>query len=63
MTLSEASSKSSDVTCFWFLRAAKIAASLHKLAISAPLKPGVKVASLLAYSSIYTEGSNLIGFK
>jgi hypothetical protein len=32
-----------------FYLAAKIAASLHKLAISAPENPGVRVDNLLAY--------------
>ena len=40
--------------------AAKIAASLHKLAIYAPLNPGVKVASLLEYSSLVLLDSKLI---
>lgn len=40
-----------------------IAASLHKLAISAPLKPGVNVANLLAYVSIEFSGRIFIGFK
>lgn len=50
MILSEASSKSaSSINCLFFL-VAMIAASLHKLAISAPLNPGVNYANLLAIS-------------
>jgi len=48
MTLSEAISKSSGKISFLFFLAAKSAASLHKLANSAPLNPGVRVANLLA---------------
>ena len=40
-----------EFTLDLFERAALMAASLQTLAISAPLKPGVKVASLLAYYS------------
>lgn len=63
MTLSAAISKSCASICFFDYRAANIAASLHKFAISAPLKPGVNVASLFAYSSIVFEGSRFKGFK
>jgi hypothetical protein len=45
------------------LRAARIAASLHKFLISAPLKPGVNVAILLAYSYIFSTSSKTIGFR
>mmetsp|Transcript_36672 Transcript_36672/g.32871 ORF Transcript_36672/g.32871 Transcript_36672/m.32871 type:complete len:245 (+) Transcript_36672:884-1618(+) len=48
---------------FFDLLAAKIAASLHKLAISAPLKPGVRVDNLLAYSSIVISGSSFKGLR
>jgi len=48
ITLSVAISKSSLSTYSLFLRLAWIAASLQRLAISAPLNPGVKVANLLA---------------
>lgn len=51
ITLSAAISKSFISIAFLFYLAAKIAASLHRLAISAPEKPGVKVASLLAQRS------------
>lgn len=43
--------------------AAIIAASLQRFFISAPLKPGVSVAILLAYSSILDSESMTIGFK
>jgi len=43
--------------------AAKIAASLHKLAISAPLNPGVNAASLLAYSYFVYLGESFNGDK
>jgi len=36
---------------------------LHKLAISAPLKPGVKAASLLAYSYFVYFGESFNGDK
>ena len=49
ITLSAAISKSIISTYFLFFLAANIAASLHKLAISAPENPGVKVANLLAH--------------
>ncbi len=48
-TLSEADSKSEDSTYFFYFLTARMAASLHRLAKSAPLNPNVKVASLLAY--------------
>lgn len=51
ITLSAASSKSSTSISFLSYLAANMAASLHKLAISAPEKPGVKQANLLAHSS------------
>lgn len=47
MTLSAAISKSIGWTISFPFLAAIIAASLHKLAISAPLNPGVKLANLL----------------
>jgi len=62
-TLSVAFSKSSLVTNSLLCLAATIALSLHKFDISAPENPGVRVASLLDYSSIYFEGSNFKGFK
>lgn len=40
-----------------------MAASLHKFAIYAPLKPGVNAASLLAYSSIVYFCDNANGAK
>lgn len=40
-----------------------MAASLHKLAISAPLKPGVKDASLLPYSSFVYLLESFKGLK
>lgn len=43
--------------------AANIAASLHKLDISAPLNPGVSVANLFAYSSIVFDGSKFNGLR
>ncbi len=49
--LSLANSKCLDLTLSELSLAANKAASLHKLDISAPLNPGVKVANLLAYSS------------
>lgn len=63
ITLSVAFSKSSLSTYALFFRLAWMAASLHRLAMSAPLNPGVNVASLLAYSSIDYDASNLSGFK
>jgi hypothetical protein len=43
--------------------AAIIALSLHRLEISAPENPGVRVASLLAYSSICRFGSSFKGAR
>lgn len=43
--------------------AAKMAASLHKLAIYAPLNPGVKAASLLAYYSFVYLADSFRGDK
>lgn len=53
MILSEAYSKSESSIYYLFFLVAMIAASLHKFAISAPLKPGVSSASLFA---IYDNG-------
>ena len=61
--LSAAISKSIESTCFLFCREAKIADSLHKLAISAPENPGVNVANLLAYSSLVFSGFSFNGVK
>mmetsp|Transcript_11763 Transcript_11763/g.22583 ORF Transcript_11763/g.22583 Transcript_11763/m.22583 type:complete len:227 (-) Transcript_11763:238-918(-) len=61
MIRSVAFSKSSTETDSALRRAATIAASLHKLAMSAPAKPGVKPAKRPAISSILD--SNLIPFK
>jgi hypothetical protein len=44
-------------------RAATMAASLQTFDISAPLKPGVKDAIFLAYSSLVFSAFNLIFFK
>lgn len=44
-------------------RAANIAASLHKLAISAPLNPGVNAANLLAYYSFVYLVESVSGVK
>ncbi len=63
MTLSVAISKSYLSTDSLFFLLAWIAASLHKLAISAPENPGVSVANLLAYSSIVYYGFNFIFYK
>jgi len=52
MTLSAAFSKSMVSTDVLFYLAARIAASLHKFAIYAPLKPGVRVASRFESSSL-----------
>jgi hypothetical protein len=52
--------KSWASTVFLSCLAAKIAASLQRLAISAPLKPGVNVANLLAYYSFVRVDSKLI---
>jgi len=43
--------------------AAIIALSLQRLEISAPENPGVRVASLLAYSSINLFGSSFKGAR
>ncbi|OSX72219.1 hypothetical protein BU14_0457s0012 [Porphyra umbilicalis] len=51
ITRSAAASKSSTRTAVCSWRAAMSAASLHTLAISAPAKPGVSVASFLAIAS------------
>ena len=40
-----------------------MAASLHRFAISAPLNPGDRDASLLAYSSVEYLLESLRGFK
>jgi hypothetical protein len=48
MSLSVAISKSQTSTVDLSALAAYMAASLHRLAISAPLNPGVRVANLLA---------------
>lgn len=63
ITLSAALSKSYTVTLSLFDLAANIAPSLHKFAISAPEKPGVKVDNLFAHVSIDNEESSYIGFK
>lgn len=61
MTLSEADSKSEDSTYFFYFLTANIAASLHKLAKSAPLNPKVNVAILLEYSSkVFSEESLIL---
>jgi hypothetical protein len=61
--LSLANSKSIASTKFLFFLDASIAASLHKLAISAPENPGLNTANLLAYSLISDLGSIAIGFR
>lgn len=63
ITLSAACSKSIASTYLLLLLAAKMAASLQRLAMSAPLKPGVNVANLFAYYSMVFVGSNLMGAK
>lgn len=60
MILSVAIYKSCASTAVLFCLAAKIAASLQRFAISAPLNPGVKVASLLEYYSLVRFDSKLI---
>jgi hypothetical protein len=63
-TLSAAISKSRGSTNFLAYRAASIAASLQRLAMSAPLNPGVSVANLRAYSSMdLTVTSRESGFR
>lgn len=61
ITLSVAISKSCLPTYCLLSLLAQIAASLQRLAIYAPLNPGVRVASLLAYYISESEGSNLSG--
>ena len=61
--LSLASSKSIASTKLFSFLEAKIAASLHKLDISAPEKPGVKLANLSAYSSKFYFGSKANGLR
>ena len=63
MTLSEESSKSSMSIIYLLHLAAIIAASLQRLASSAPLKPGVNEAILLAYYSLVNFGESLRGDK
>lgn len=63
ITRSAASSKSIFSMNFLFYRAARIAASLHRFMISAPLNPGVSVASRFAISSIERVPSTLSGAK
>lgn len=63
MILSVAISRSWESTYDLPFLAAKMAASLQRLAISAPLNPGVRVASLLAYSSLVLDDSILIFYK
>lgn len=53
--LSVAIYKSWESTSILSFRAAKIAASLQRLAISAPLNPGVSVANLLEYYSFVLD--------
>jgi hypothetical protein len=56
-----ANSKSIVLTSFLSFLAARIAASLQILEMSAPLNPGVKVASLFAYSLIDFSAESLSG--
>jgi len=63
MTRSEAISKSMLSMNSLFPLAARIAASLQRFIISAPLNPGVKVAKRLEISSIVFEGSILRGVR
>lgn len=63
MILSVAISRSWESTLDFPFRAAKMAASLQRLAISAPLKPGVNVASLLAYYYLVRDYSIFIFCK
>lgn len=59
-TRSEADSKSSASTYYFYFLTAKMAASLHKLAKSAPLNPKVNVAILFAYYAKVLAGDSLI---
>jgi hypothetical protein len=45
------------------LRAAMMAPSLQMFMMSAPLKPGVKADSFLAYSSLVSDSSVLIFYR
>lgn len=62
-TLSDAISKSIASTWELSFLDAKIAASLHKFAISAPENPGLRLANRLAYSSIDIFLSRARGFR
>lgn len=63
MTLSEDISKSIISIALFPCLAERIAASLHKLAIYAPLNPGDKEANLLAYSSCEYFEDSFKGFR
>jgi hypothetical protein len=58
-----ANSKSIVSTASFYYLAANIAASLQRLAISAPENPGVNVANLFAISSFGFFGSTFRGSK